>query len=96
MGSGVLLDSVWDDSRGTYSTFLLTAWHVVRDIQGDLSNTRACSHHELLQFLNHTIDLPAVLLNVLGPLEVTDGHAASIGHKVWNGQDSTVVQDLLR
>ncbi len=39
VGSGVLLESVWDASRATYSTYLITAWHVVRDIQGDLSNT---------------------------------------------------------
>ena len=39
VGSGVLLESVQDPSSGEWRTYLITAWHVVRDIQGDLSNT---------------------------------------------------------
>ncbi len=38
VGSGVLLESVKDPEGEGYRTYLLTAWHVVRDIQGDLSN----------------------------------------------------------
>jgi len=39
VGSGVLLRSEWNASKETHRSFLITAWHVVRDIQGDLSNT---------------------------------------------------------
>jgi S1-C subfamily serine protease len=39
VGSGILLESQEDAEAGEYSTLLLTAWHVVRDIQGDLSKT---------------------------------------------------------
>ncbi len=38
VGSGVLLESQPNDDSEGYTTYLLTAWHVVRDIQGDLSN----------------------------------------------------------
>ena len=37
VGSGVLLRSERLDGTGDYRTYLVTAWHVVRDIQGDLS-----------------------------------------------------------
>ena len=37
VGSGVLLPASETDD-GTFEAHLLTAWHVVRDIQGDLSN----------------------------------------------------------
>lgn len=37
VGSGVLLSSRLLPDESTYRTYLLTAWHVVRDIQGDLS-----------------------------------------------------------
>ena len=33
VGSGVLLESRFDEKRDTYFTYLITAWHVVRDIQ---------------------------------------------------------------
>ena len=39
VGSGVLLHSEPDAESGIHRTHLLTAWHVVRDIQGDLENT---------------------------------------------------------
>jgi len=39
VGSGVLLRSNRNADAGGWDTNLLTAWHVVRDIQGDLSNT---------------------------------------------------------
>lgn len=39
VGSGVLLRSEPDETTGGYRTHLLTAWHVVRDIQGDLDHT---------------------------------------------------------
>lgn len=39
IGSGVLLHSVQDTARNDFRTYLVTAWHVVRDIQGDLSRT---------------------------------------------------------
>ncbi len=35
VGSGVLLPSRTDAARGDFQTHLVTAWHVVRDIQGD-------------------------------------------------------------
>lgn len=39
VGSGVLVESrPRGGAEGGYVTYLLTAWHVVRDIQGDLSN----------------------------------------------------------
>ncbi len=37
VGSGVLLPSRRAADEEAYGTYLLTAWHVVRDIQGDLS-----------------------------------------------------------
>jgi len=39
VGSGVLLRSERVEGGEGYRTYLLTAWHVVRDIQGDLSHT---------------------------------------------------------
>lgn len=39
VGSGVLLPSERDEAAGTFRTHLITAWHVVRDIQGDLDHT---------------------------------------------------------
>ncbi len=39
VGSGVLLKSTFDQAGGNYRTYLMTAWHVIRDIQGDLSHT---------------------------------------------------------
>jgi len=36
VGSGVLLSSRFDEESDTYRTYLITAWHVIRDIQGDL------------------------------------------------------------
>jgi hypothetical protein len=38
VGSGVLLRSQENTETGGFRTHLITAWHVVRDIQGDLSN----------------------------------------------------------
>jgi len=38
IGSGVLLASI-EEGEGDFRTYLVTAWHVVRDIQGDLSKT---------------------------------------------------------
>jgi hypothetical protein len=40
VGSGVLLKSRIDKHSGSYVTQVLTAWHVVRDIQGDLTRTK--------------------------------------------------------
>jgi len=39
VGSGVLLQSRLEAESDTYHTYMITAWHVVRDIQGDLSKT---------------------------------------------------------
>ncbi len=39
VGSGVLLRSSYDEEADRHITYLITAWHVVRDIQGDLSKT---------------------------------------------------------
>lgn len=39
VGSGVLLRSRFDETSQSHRTHLITAWHVVRDIQGNLSNT---------------------------------------------------------
>ena len=39
VGSGILLQSTRDDEAKNYRTYLMTAWHVIRDIQGDLSKT---------------------------------------------------------
>lgn len=38
VGSGVLLESVRNPEGQGFRTHLITAWHVVRDIQGNLSN----------------------------------------------------------
>jgi S1-C subfamily serine protease len=75
VGSGVLLRSEWDASRAEYRTYLITAWHVVRDIQGDLSNTSMpvpvniygedrSIRAEEAKLLAFDVDLDAALLEV--------------------------------
>jgi len=75
VGSGVLLGSQWDPSRAAYRTYLITAWHVVRDIQGDLSNTAmpvpvnvyhedGSIQAEEARLLIFNVDLDAALLEV--------------------------------
>lgn len=74
VGSGVVLESrPHKDGRG-YQTLLLTAWHVVRDIQADAIGSERLvpveirrpegSRHELARLLAHEQDLDAALLEL--------------------------------
>ena len=74
VGSGVLLRS--RPIEDGYSTFLMTAWHVVRDIQGDLSKTDlpvpvfiyeedGTIEEEAAQLLAFDADLDAALLELV-------------------------------
>ncbi len=82
VGSGVLLESKEDAAQGDYQTLLVTAWHVVRDIQGDLSKTDmpvpvniydedGSIRHEVAQLLYFDSELDAALLEIRSaePLE---------------------------
>ena len=82
VGSGVLLESKEDAAQGDYQTLLVTAWHVVRDIQGDLSKTDmpvpvniydedGSIRHELAQLMYFDPELDTALLEIRSaePLE---------------------------
>jgi S1-C subfamily serine protease len=85
VGSGVLLRApaaAADD--GLYHMPLLTAWHVVRDIQGDLSKTDmpvpttiyladGSVRHESAQLLRFDATLDAALLELRTPDRIADG-----------------------
>lgn len=77
VGSGVLLRSK-AIPEGGYRTYLLTAWHVVRDIQGDppdlelpvpvqIYHEDGSMRHEKARLLAHEPKLDAALLEVLTP-----------------------------
>ena len=63
---------------------------------------RHCLHlfvgtaHRLGEFLAYTRELPAIALDILRPLEITDGHAASIGEDIRNNLYATFYEDLVR
>jgi len=75
VGSGVLLQSRRDEASGSYLTHVLTAWHVVRDIQGDLSKTEmpvpvtvysqdGTTEHTEAKLLVFNVRLDAALLEI--------------------------------
>jgi hypothetical protein len=76
VGSGVLLGSrpAADGGEG-FETYMLTAWHVIRDIQGDASNREepvsvsvydedGAIRHELAQLLDFDVEIDVALLLV--------------------------------
>ncbi len=83
VGSGVLLESE-ELPDGGYRTYLLTAWHVVRDIQGDLSKTDlpvpvfvydedGTIDEEAAELLVFDADLDAALLVLYTPVPFENG-----------------------
>lgn len=75
VGSGVLLESRLRPGNGGYTTYLVTAWHVVRDIQGSLDRRDepvpvtiyaedGGLEHESAELLRHDADLDVALLRV--------------------------------
>jgi len=84
VGSGILLESEKDVEAGDYRTLLLTAWHVVRDIQGDLSKTEmpvpvrvyaedGSVRNERAHLLCFDMDLDAALLELRTPDPMENG-----------------------
>ncbi len=85
VGSGVLLRSSPTPAEdGLFRRHLLTAWHVVRDIQGDLSRTEApvpvaiylvdgSVRHETAHLLRFDAGIDAALLEVRTPDRIPDG-----------------------
>jgi len=87
VGSGVLLQSRRDEASGSYLTHVLTAWHVVRDIQGDLSKTEmpvpvtvysqdGQTEHTEAKLLVFNVRLDAALLEITS--EAPFRHGASL------------------
>jgi len=83
IGSGVLLESIKTE-EGSYRTYLVTAWHVVRDIQGDLSNTDmpvpvniysedGSIRRETAQLLCFDAEIDAALLELHTPAALDNG-----------------------
>jgi hypothetical protein len=75
VGSGVLLHSQPDEVTGTYVTHILTAWHVVRDIQGESGDLErpvpvtiygedGSVRHESALLVCHDVQLDAALLSL--------------------------------
>jgi len=88
IGSGVLLESIQDEKAGNYRTYLVTAWHVVRDIQGDLSKTDmpvpvnvyaedGSIQRETAQLLCFDAQLDAALLELRTPVAFEHGAAVA-------------------
>jgi hypothetical protein len=85
VGSGVLLRApLQPDADGLFHMPLLTAWHVVRDIQGDLSRTEVpvpttvyladgSLRHESAHLLRYDATLDAALLELRTPDRLADG-----------------------
>ncbi len=78
VGSGVLLPSQPDPERDGWRTLVITAWHVVRDIQGDPPDLAlpvpvqiyaedGSARCEQAQLLNHDPRLDAALLEIVTP-----------------------------
>jgi len=86
VGSGVLLEPSFDPETQTWQAHLLTAWHVVRDIQGDLSNLDmpvpvtiysedGDVREETAKLLCHNADIDAALLLVRSVEPIANGAA---------------------
>lgn len=84
VGSGVLLEARWNEEEQVHEAYLITAWHVVRDIQGDLSRQDqpvpltiysadgSIDHHEA-HLLCFDAELDAALLTVKSKDELKHG-----------------------
>jgi hypothetical protein len=90
IGSGVLLQSI-EQEEGGFRTYLVTAWHVVRDIQGDLSKTDmpvpvniyaedGSIRRETAQLLCFDPEIDAALLELHTPAALDNG-AAMASHE---------------
>ncbi len=84
VGSGVLLASEALPAGGGYRTRLLTAWHVVRDIQGDppdlelpipvqIYGEDGTTRTERAELLRHDPELDAALLELVTPDSLQNG-----------------------
>lgn len=84
VGSGVLLSSRPDAGGEAFETYLLTAWHVVRDIQGDASHRDepvsvsiydedGSIRHEMAELLEHDVELDVALLIVRSADDLSHG-----------------------
>ncbi|MEW6072757.1 MAG: trypsin-like peptidase domain-containing protein [Planctomycetota bacterium] len=84
VGSGVLLSSRFDEARGAWATPVLTAWHVVRDIQGPAGRRDAPVPVTIYaedgglraaeaRLLCNDADIDIALLELLTPGEIENG-----------------------
>jgi len=92
IGSGVLLRSI-EKEDGGYRTYLVTAWHVVRDIQGDLSKTDmpvpvniysedGSIRRETAQLLCFDAEIDAALLELDTPAALENGAAVASSQRL--------------
>jgi len=95
VGSGVLLKSREDPEDGSYRTHILTAWHVVRDIQGDLSHTDmpvpvkiyssdGHTENQLAKLLVFNASLDAALLEITTEAPFPNGASLAPGSRLAN------------
>jgi S1-C subfamily serine protease len=95
VGSGVLLPSRPAPDVGGYRTYILTAWHVVRDIQGDppvlempvpvqLYREDASRRSEKAHLLDHDVRLDTALLELITPDQIENGARLALREHLEN------------